>query len=153
MLFRSDYLSGNSAALEEYGIHIDDTVLKNKAMEMGLGSQIDELDDAAMAQVRLNALLDKSGDIQQAAIKDTGGLVNSTKSLNGVWSEFMADAGSQFTPVLEGLFGTILESWPTIEPMLMDFVSMLSEGLGEADRKSTRLNSSHEIPSRMPSSA
>ena len=127
-----DYLSGNSAALEEYGIHIDDTVLKNKAMEMGLGSQIDELDDAAMAQVRLNALLDKSGDIQQAAIKDTGGLVNSTKSLNGVWSEFMADAGSQFTPVLEGLFGTILESWPTIEPMLMDFVSMLSEGLGEA---------------------
>ena len=42
-----DYLSGNSAALEEYGIHIDDTVLKNKAMEMGLGSQIDELDDAA----------------------------------------------------------------------------------------------------------
>ena len=77
-------------------------------MEMGLGSQIDELDDAAMAQVRLNALLDKSGDIQQAAIKDTGGLVNSTKSLNGVWSEFMADAGSQFTPVLEVLFGTIL---------------------------------------------
>lgn len=127
-----DYLSGNSAALEEYGIHIDDTVLKNKAMEMGLGSQIDELDDAAMAQVRLNALLDKSGNIQQAAIKSTGGLVNSTKSLNGIWSEFMADAGAEFTPVLEGLFGTILESWPTIEPMLMDFVGMLSDGLGEA---------------------
>ena len=35
-------------------------------------------------------------------------------------------------PVLEGLFGTILESWPTIEPMLMDFVGMLSDGLGEA---------------------
>ena len=29
----------------------------------------------------------------------------------------------------------------------------LEQALREADRKSTRLNSSHEIPSRMPSSA
>lgn len=127
-----DYISGNSAALEEYGIHIDDAVLKAKAMEMGLGSELDALDDAALAQVRMNALLEKSGDIQQAAVKDTGGLVNSTKSLKGVWSEFMADAGAQFSPVLENLFGIILDSWPTIEPMLMQFVQVLSEGLSQA---------------------
>ena len=46
---------------------------------------------------------------------------------------------------------------------LMDFLKrpLLLEGeagvgkteVGKADRKSTRLNSSHEIPSRMPSSA
>ena len=32
-----DYISGNSAALEEYGVHIDDTILKNTALSMGLG--------------------------------------------------------------------------------------------------------------------
>lgn len=79
-----DYISGNSAALEEYGIHIDDTILKNTAMAMGLGSNIEELDEAAQAQVRMNALLQESGNIQQAAIKDTGGLTNSTKSLKGI---------------------------------------------------------------------
>lgn len=123
-----DYISGNSAALEEYGIHIDDTILKNTAMAMGLGSNIEELDEAAQAQVRMNALLQESGNIQQAAIKDTGGLTNSTKSLKGIWNEFMADAGSKFAPVMENLFGTILDNWPTIEPMLMGFVDVLSNG-------------------------
>lgn len=89
-----DYIGGNSAALEEYGIHIDDTILKNTAMAMGLGSNIDELDEAAQAQVRMNALLQESSGIQQAAIKDTGGLTNSTKSLKGIWNDFMADAGA-----------------------------------------------------------
>lgn len=127
-----DYLSGNSAALEEYGVHIDDAVLKNTALSMGLGENIDELDDAAMAQVRMNALLQKSTSIQQAAIKDTGGLVNSTKSLKGIWNEFMADAGAKFAPAMEGLFGTVLNNWPTIEPMLMGFVDVLSNGMGQA---------------------
>lgn len=44
----------------------------------------------------------------------------------------MADAGSRFTPVIESLFNTILDSWPTIEPMLMQFVDMLSNGLARA---------------------
>lgn len=127
-----DYISGNCAALEEYGIHIDDVALKNSAMELGLGSQIEELDDAAMAQVRMNALLGQSEKIQQAAINQTDGLVNSQKSLNGVWQDFLADAGAKFSPVLEGLYGIILDSWPTVEPMLMELVEILSEGLSQA---------------------
>lgn len=52
-----DYISGNTAALEEYGVHIDDVALKNTALSMGLGDQIDEMDEATLAQVRMNALL------------------------------------------------------------------------------------------------
>lgn len=127
-----DYISGNNAALEEYGIHIDEVALKNTALSMGLGDQIDEMDDATLAQVRMNALLGQTEKIQQSAANSTGGLVNSTKDLKGIWSEFMADAGSRFTPVIESLFSTILDSWPTIEPMLMQFVDMLSNGLAQA---------------------
>ncbi len=127
-----DYISGNNAALEEYGVHIDEVALKNSAMEMGLGSQIDELDDAALAQVRMNALLKESTGFQQAAANSTGGLVNSTKDLKGIWSNFMADAGAEFTPVLESLFGAIMDNWPTIEPMLMQFVEILSNGMAQA---------------------
>lgn len=127
-----DYISGNSAALEEYGIHIDDAALKATALEMGLGSQIDALDDAAMAQVRMNTLLGQSSKIQQAAVKDTEGVVNSTKSLKGIFGEFIADAGAQFAPTLDGFFRIIIDNWPVIEPMLMQLVTTLSEGLAQA---------------------
>lgn len=127
-----DYINGNTSALEEFGVHIDDATLKAKAMEMGLGAELDALDDASLAQVRMNALLEQSGKIQQAAVKDTGGLVNSTKNLKGVWSEFLGDAGAKFAPMLEGLFGLIIGNWPTIEPMLMQFVTVLSDGLAES---------------------
>lgn len=127
-----DYINGNTNALEEFGVHIDDATLKAKAMEMGLGAELDALDDAALAQVRMNTLLDQSGKIQQAAVKDTGGLVNSTKNLKGVWNEFLGDAGAKFSPMLEGLFGLIISNWPTIEPMLMQLVTVLSDGLAES---------------------
>lgn len=127
-----DAIRGNMDALTEYGINIDQAALKASAMQMGLGTNIDTLDDAAMAQVRLNALMEQSGKIQQSAVKDTGGLVNSTKSLNGIWNNFIGSAGAKFAPLLENLFGIILEAWPTIEPMLMGFVDILANGLSDA---------------------
>ena len=36
-----DYIKGNNAALEEYGVHIDDATLKASAMQMGLGANVD----------------------------------------------------------------------------------------------------------------
>ena len=127
-----DYINGNTSALEEYGVHIDDVALKNAALEMGLGSQLDALDDAALAQVRMNALLGQTEKIQQGAINSTDGLVNKTKALNGIWGNFMGEAGSRFTPVLEGLYGVILDNWPTIEPMLLQFVDILSNGMEQS---------------------
>lgn len=127
-----DYIKGNNAALEEYGVHIDDATLKASAMQMGLGANVDSLNDAAKAQVRLNALLGQSEKIQQAVINDTDGLTNAQKSLNGIMQNFALEAGEEFTPVLEGLYGTIIENWPTIEPMLMGLVETLSSGLSEA---------------------
>ena len=66
--------------------------------------------------------------------------------------------------VVEGKFPVILERTPygkaTAEPWAQFFVSRGYIAIGQdvrgrfdSDRKSTRLNSSHEIPSRMPSSA
>ena len=42
---------------------------------------------------------------------------------------------------------------PSDEVMLCQLLAVQYENKGDQDRKSTRLNSSHEIPSRMPSSA
>ena len=124
-----DYISGNTDALSEYGIRIDETILKQSAMSMGLGANIESLDEAAMAQVRMNALLENSASIQQAASKKQEGYTNSIKSLKGVWSDFLSSAGEKFAPVFTDLMGTILTSWPQVEPALMGMVDMLSNGL------------------------
>lgn len=124
-----DYLQGNMDAMDEYGIRIDDTVLKQSAMAMGLGSNIKALDEAAMAQVRMNALLENSTGIQQAASKKQEGYANGIKSLKGIWTDFLTSAGEKFAPVFTNLTNTILISWPQIEPGLMGLVDMLSNGL------------------------
>ena len=124
-------IRGDTAALTEYGVVLDDATLKNSAAALGFGTNIEALDDAALAQVRFNAILEQSSDIQQAAINDTGGLTNSIKSLKGVFDDFMADAGSRFTPVLEQAVGVLLDEWPTLEPVLLSFVDTLAGGLGD----------------------
>lgn len=127
-----DAIKGNTSALAEYGFNLDDATLKEEALKLGLSGNIDQLDDATKAQLRMNAILDQSADIQRAAIEQTGGLVNSTKSLKGIWANFMEDAGAKFTPAIEKFFGVIMDAWPRIEPMLMGLVEMLSDGLSQA---------------------
>ncbi|MFV0240771.1 MAG: hypothetical protein ACK5H4_12135 [Lacrimispora sphenoides] len=125
-----DYINGNTSALNEYGIKINDTTLKQTAMSMGLGSNIDSLNDAAMAQVRMNALLQNSTEIQEAAAKKQEGYSNGIKSLKGVWTNFLTSAGERFAPVFTNLTNSILTAWPQIEPALLGLVDMLGNGLG-----------------------
>ena len=125
-------IQGNGEALAEYGVKLDEATVKAQAMKMGLGENIDEMDEATLAQVRLASIIEQSSKVQQAAITQTDGLTNSTKSLNGIWTNFMEDAGGKFTPVIEQFLNTIIEAWPTIEPMLLGLVEMLSEGLSQA---------------------
>lgn len=127
-----DAVKGNSSALSEFGINLDDATLKAEALKVGISAELDQLDDATKSQLRMNAILSQSSDIQKAAIEQTGGLVNSTKSLQGIWANFMEDAGAKFAPVMENFFGIIIEAWPRIEPMLMGLVEMLSDGLAQA---------------------
>ncbi|MGL5435874.1 MAG: phage tail protein [Lachnospiraceae bacterium] len=124
-----DYIGGNTKALAEYGIQIDDAVLKQTALDMGLGSNIDALDDAAAAQVRMSALMEKGTKIQQEASKKQDGYANSIKSMKGIWSNFVDDAAQKFAPVFSNMVGILIDSWPTIEPVLMGFVTSLGDGL------------------------
>ena len=122
-------IGGDTAALTEYGIMLDETALKQSAAALGLGENIDSLDDAAAAQVRLNAILMQSEAIQEAAITQTDGLVNSTKSLKGIFNDFLSTAGSKFAPAVETVVDSVVDSWPTLEPMLLSFVDVLADGL------------------------
>lgn len=124
-----DYIGGNTKALSEYGVQIDDAILKQTAMDMGLGSNIAALDDASAAQVRMTALLENGSKIQQIASEKQTGYANNIKNLKGVWSNFMEGAAQKFVPVFSQLTDVIIESWPMVEPVLMGLVTSLSDGM------------------------
>ena len=58
-------------------------------------------------------------------------------------------------PVNGFIYSMVLSSFERLLELLHPFMPFITEELWQQlrDRKSTRLNSSHEIPSRMPSSA
>lgn len=128
-----DYISGNTAALSQYGVQIDEAVIKQTALDMGYGSNIEKLDEAQMAQVRMNALLENSTSIQRQAAEGQTGYANNIKSLKAVMMDFGAKAAEKFSPVFDKLTGSILKSWPKIEPALLKFIDYLGDkGIGAA---------------------
>ena len=111
------------------GIVLNDTAIKQSMLQMGITDEFNTLDEATKVQVRWNAILAQTGDAQQDVTRTAGSYTNSVKGVKGIWADFLADAGAKFTPVLTTFFNTIIDSWPTIEPMLMQLVDLLAADL------------------------
>lgn len=127
-----DYISGNTSALAQYGVQINDTVLQQTALSMGIKKNVDELSDAEAAQVRMNALLENTTSIQQKAAGAQTGYANGIKSIKAKATELMEGIGTKFTPAFDKIVGAVLDAWPKIEPPLMQFFDFLSKGIETA---------------------
>lgn len=125
-------LLGETEGLKSMGIVLNDTALKQSMMTMGIKANFNELDEATKMQVRWNAILAQTGDAQTDVTRSSGSYTNGLKGIQGLWQDFLAEAGAKFLPVLTSLFDTIIEAWPTIEPMLMGLVGLLTDGLSQA---------------------
>lgn len=124
-----DYLRGNTEALLEYGIQIDDTTLKQTAISMGLGANIDKLDEASAAQVRLNALMENSTSIQRQAAESQEGYANGIKGIKAKIADLGEKAAAKFEPAFTKITDSILKAWPKIEPPLLKLISLLGDGI------------------------
>ena len=95
-------------------------------------------------------------------------LCGDLKVFGSVWEDLGIQISDQQNGLLCGIIQGItkvigsVKTWVVENPKLASQLVKIVVGLGivmlayrdwETDRKSTRLNSSHEIPSRMPSSA
>ncbi|MDR1465443.1 MAG: hypothetical protein LBJ11_09120 [Oscillospiraceae bacterium] len=127
-----DAIKGNADALSEYGVKLDDATLKAKAKSMGIHKDLKDVDDATMAQVRLNTIMDQTADVQKKAGDSGGGLTNSLKSIKGMAKGFLEDAGAKLAPMLLKLMAVFTDAWPTLEPSLMQLVTVLSDGLSQS---------------------
>ena len=125
-------MEGDAKAAGQLGLNFSETALQAEAAAMGFRKQYSELGTAEQAQVRMNAALNQTQKIQGKAIDGQEGLANASKSLNGIWQNFLTTAGERFAPVIEQAMGVIMELWPTVEPMLLQLVDVLTNGLSDA---------------------
>lgn len=123
-----DYIGGNAAALSQYGMQIDDTVLKQTALSMGYRGSLEELEETELAQIRMNALLENSASIQRQAAEGQTGYANNIKSLKAVIADFGEKAAEKLSPVFDKVTGHLLKAWPKIEGLLLKFMDYLGEG-------------------------
>lgn len=131
-------LMGETEGLKSLGIVMNEAAIQQSMLSMGyqgnaseLRKQFSELDEATKAQLRFNVIVSQSGDALTDVTRTAGSYTNGLKGVKGMWQDFIAGAGAKFTPVLTELFNTILSAWPTIEPMLMQFVDVLANGFAE----------------------
>ena len=128
-------LMGESEGLKSLGIVMNEAAIQQSMLSMGyqgdasaLRKRFGELDEATKAQIRFNVIIAQSGDALTDVTRTSGSYTNGLKGVKGMWQDFIATAGAEFTPVLTALFNTILSNWPVIEPMLMQFVDVLANG-------------------------
>lgn len=106
-------ITGGHDAVEKYGIKLNDTVLSQTAMNMGLGDNFGALDEATKAQVRYQAIMDSSGN---AIDYWNEGNRSSTFYLN--------EAKEQIGNACEVIGGWFL-------PLLSDATKLLSDGAAQ----------------------
>ena len=92
-------------------------------------------------------------EITDPVIGGTGGESNSAAIPLANRTRYLYDYLNGFTGVAELTANTTLGTAHLRKLIYINITSHTAFTLAPLDRKSTRLNSSHEVPSRMPSSA
>jgi phage-related protein len=126
-----DAISGNAAALADYGVKLDGATLKQTAQSMGISTAIEDMDEATAAQVRMNAILSQTSQMQGEASRSLGGYAGGMKAIQAATQGFMEKAGNKLAPMFDKIFSTILNLWPKVEPAVMAFVGTLGDGIAD----------------------
>jgi phage-related protein len=123
-------IGGSADALSMMGVALDEATIKKTALAMGVKKEIKDLDDQALAQIRLQAILEQTTEAQGDALESMGGVAGGLKSAQGFFKNLMADIGAKLMPALEKGLGAVLSLLPKIEPLVMGLADSLANGLG-----------------------
>lgn len=124
-------MMGNTKGLREYGLAIDDATIKEKALELGLGSAKGELDATSKAYVIQQVLLQKSSDITGDYAKNQDNYNNTLKRFKGSMDDASQTIGAQFLPKISAIL-ELFQELPSrfqavlvaIPPLVAAFVAL-----------------------------
>jgi hypothetical protein len=91
-------LSGEIEPLKKYGVAMNEAILKQQAMEMGLGDNIQALTEAEKLQVRYAIIMKQTTVAQGDFARTADGLANSQRILKAQFIDAAAALGTQLLP-------------------------------------------------------
>ncbi len=132
-------LRGEGETLDEFGIVVNDYLLKQKAFKMGLTkSTKGDLTPAIKTQAMYALILEQSSKAQGDFARTSDGLANKTRTLDAKWKDFKANLGVAFEPIAKDLVDGMNKLMATATPMVTAFGKWFSENKhGMADWLST----------------
>lgn len=122
----SALLRGETEPIRRYGVSIDQAAVKNKALEMGLISQGEEMDAAARQQATLALLYEQTGDAQGNFARESDTLANKQQRASAAFDNLKASVGEMLLPAMTALFEYVIE---TVLPAIEDLVGWVKNDL------------------------
>lgn len=92
-------LSGESEPLKKFGVNLNETTLKAKALELGLADGVGVLNASAKAQAAYALILEQTSTAQGDFARTSGGLANQTRILRAEMEDAGAEIGAQLIPI------------------------------------------------------
>lgn len=133
-------LVGETEPLRALGININDAILRQKAMDMGLVKSTKEvLPAAAKAQAAYALILEQSTLAQGDFARTSDGMANQQRILAATFETTMANVGQAFIPIIQAILPSLTAAlqgfadWVNANgPMIQAVIEGVMQGLGAA---------------------
>ena len=120
-------LRGESEPLRRYGVLLNDAVLKQEAMTLGIYDGKGALTAQQKVLAAQSAIYKQTGDAQGDFMRTSDGLANSQRTLKATFDDIQVSIGNAFLKNAEGATKNIL--------FLIDALKKIPVPLGDADSK------------------
>ena len=102
-------LKGNTSMLDNYGMGVNQATIKQKALEMGLIAEREEMSLAAKQAATLALIMEQTGAAQGQAAREADGASGSLKQLTTDLKNLLAEIGEALIPILVPLIQQVSE--------------------------------------------
>lgn len=109
---------GNHETVRRFGVIINQTVLSQELMNMGIKDGVKNATEAQKAQARLNIIIKGTTDAQGDALRTSNSFANQVRRLASVFEEFAVEIGNILIPVIKkmiGFFSSAINSFRELE--------------------------------------
>jgi hypothetical protein len=108
-VFRSG-LSGESEPLKRFGFILNDTAVKQFALERGIIETSREMTNQEKVVARYQLLLEETSATQGDFANTSDGMANALRTMRGGFKDASAEIGNGFTPAIAGIAGFISDN-------------------------------------------
>lgn len=110
-------LKGNNTMLDNYGMAINDSLIKTKAMELGLMKQGEQLTLSAKQAATLALIYEQTGAAQGQAAREADGASGSIRALKTEFTNLTTEIGQVLLPVITPMIQKIRDAIASFREM------------------------------------